>query len=95
VSPVETRGSMVTRNEVMIVSGQFAAFVIIALIFNIWGEHDGVWRYMLLVAVLPAFALFFGLLKMPESPRWLSQRLLLESPVPVVAVKLREGQGDA
>ena len=27
VSPVETRGSMVTRNEVMIVSGQFAAFV--------------------------------------------------------------------
>ena len=92
---MKTRGSMVTRNEVMIVSGQFAAFVIIALIFNIWGEHDGVWSYMLLVAVLPAFALFFGLLKMPESPRWLSQRLLLESPVPVVAVKLREGQGDA
>jgi major inositol transporter-like SP family MFS transporter len=72
VSPVETRGSMVTRNEVMIVSGQFAAFVINALIFNIWGEHDGVWRYMLLVAVLPAFALFFGMLRMPESPRWLT-----------------------
>jgi major inositol transporter-like SP family MFS transporter len=71
VSPVETRGSMVTRNEVMIVSGQFAAFVINAIIFNVWGEHDGVWRYMLLVAVLPAFALFFGMLKMPESPRWL------------------------
>ena len=53
VSPVERRGSMVTRNEVMIVSGQFAAFVINAIIFNIWGEHDGVWRYMLLVAVLP------------------------------------------
>jgi sugar porter (SP) family MFS transporter len=61
----------VTRNEVMIVSGQFAAFVINALIFNIWGEHDSVWRYMLLVAVLPAFALFFGMLRMPESPRWL------------------------
>jgi major inositol transporter-like SP family MFS transporter len=74
VSPVETRGSMVTRNEVMIVSGQFAAFVINALIFNIWGEHDGVWRYMLLVAVLPAFALFFGMLKMPESPRWLTSQ---------------------
>jgi len=74
VSPVETRGSMVTRNEVMIVSGQFAAFVINAIIFNIWGEHDGVWRWMLLVAVLPAFALFFGMLKMPESPRWLTSQ---------------------
>ncbi|MFJ8532195.1 sugar porter family MFS transporter [Streptomyces sp. NPDC093591] len=71
VSPAERRGSLVTRNEVMIVSGQFAAFVINALIFNIWGEHDGVWRYMLVVAVLPAFALFFGMLRMPESPRWL------------------------
>jgi MFS family permease len=26
---------------------------------------------MLLVAVLPAFVLFFGMLRMPESPRWL------------------------
>ncbi|MGB7364088.1 MAG: sugar porter family MFS transporter [Rhodococcus sp. (in: high G+C Gram-positive bacteria)] len=71
VAPFERRGSLVTRNEVMIVSGQFAAFVINALIFNIWGDHDAVWRYMLLVAVLPAFALFIGMLMMPESPRWL------------------------
>ena len=71
VSPFERRGSLVTRNEVMIVSGQFAAFVINAIIFNIWGENDVVWRWMLLVAVLPAFALFFGMLRMPESPRWL------------------------
>ena len=74
VSPVERRGSLVTRNEVMIVSGQFAAFVINAIIFNIWGEHDGVWRCMLVVAVLPAFALFFGMLRMPESPRWLASQ---------------------
>jgi MFS transporter, SP family, major inositol transporter len=74
VSPVERRGSLVTRNEVMIVSGQFAAFVINALIFNIWGEHDAVWRYMLVVAVLPAIALFIGMLRMPESPRWLTSQ---------------------
>ncbi len=72
VSPYERRGSLVTRNEVMIVSGQFAAFVINAAIFNIWGESDAVWRYMLAVAVLPAIALLFGMLRMPESPRWLS-----------------------
>src|SRR5918999_2258538 len=74
VSPYERRGSLVTRNEVMIVSGQFAAFVINAIIFNIWGEHDSVWRWMLLVAVLPAIALFIGMLRMPESPRWLSSQ---------------------
>lgn len=71
LSPFEKRGSLVTRNEVMIVSGQFAAFVINAIIFNLWGEHDGVWRYMLAVAVLPAIALLIGILFLPESPRWL------------------------
>lgn len=74
VAPYEKRGSMVTRNEVMIVSGQFAAFVINALIFQVWGDNNSVWRFMLLVAVFPAFVLFFGMLRMPESPRWLSSQ---------------------
>ncbi len=74
VAPVERRGSLVTRNEVMIISGQFAAFIINAIIMTIWGEHDSVWRYMLVVAVLPAFALLIGMLRMPESPRWLSAK---------------------
>jgi sugar porter (SP) family MFS transporter len=71
ISPYERRGSLVTRNEFMIVFGQFLAFAINAIIYNIWGDNDVVWRYMLLVAVLPAFVLFFGMLRMPESPRWL------------------------
>jgi sugar porter (SP) family MFS transporter len=71
ISPTERRGSVVSRNEVMIVVGQFAAFVINAVIFNIWGEHENVWRFMLLVAVIPAIFLFAGMLRMPESPRWL------------------------
>ena len=71
LAPFERRGSLVTRNEVMIVVGQFAAFVINAIIFNVWGEHPGVWRYMLAVAVLPAIALLIGMLFLPESPRWL------------------------
>src|SRR5215210_5847487 len=71
IAPTEIRGSLVTRNELMIVSGQFAAFVINAIIFNIWGEQESVWRFMLLVAALPAIALFIGMLRMPESPRWL------------------------
>ena len=71
VAPTERRGAIVTRNELMIVIGQFSAFVINAIIGNIWGEHDGVWRYMLAIAALPAVALFVGMLRMPESPRWL------------------------
>ncbi|WP_252189770.1 MULTISPECIES: sugar porter family MFS transporter [unclassified Rhodococcus (in: high G+C Gram-positive bacteria)] len=71
MSPADRRGSVVSRNEVMIVVGQFAAFVINAVIFNIWGEHESVWRFMLLVAVTPAIVLFAGMLRMPESPRWL------------------------
>ncbi|MHC8609824.1 sugar porter family MFS transporter (plasmid) [Paenarthrobacter ureafaciens] len=71
VAPFEKRGSLVSRNELMIVSGQFLAFLINAIIGNLWGTNPDVWRYMLAVAVLPAFVLFFGMLRMPESPRWL------------------------
>src|SRR5215207_2754353 len=71
IAPYERRGSLVTRNEFMIVFGQFLAFAVNAIIFSIWGESNIVWRYMLFVAVLPAFVLFFGMLRMPESPRWL------------------------
>jgi MFS transporter, SP family, major inositol transporter len=71
ISPTERRGGIVGRNEVMIVAGQFAAFVVNAVIYNLWGEHDGIWRAMLVVAILPALVLFVGMLAMPESPRWL------------------------
>lgn len=71
VAPFEKRGSLVSRNELMIVTGQFLAFLINAIIGNAWGSNPDVWRYMLAVAVLPAFVLFFGMLRMPESPRWL------------------------
>jgi sugar porter (SP) family MFS transporter len=71
VAPTERRGSIVTRNELMIVIGQFSAFIINAVIGNIWGEEDGIWRIMLSIAALPAIALFIGMLRMPESPRWL------------------------
>ena len=71
LAPQERRGSLSGRNELAIVIGQFLAFLINAIIYNVAGHHDGVWRYMLAVAALPAIALFFGMLKQPESPRWL------------------------
>ncbi|NDZ94199.1 sugar porter family MFS transporter [Streptomyces sp. SID6673] len=71
LAPYEIRGSLAGRNELMIVIGQLAAFVINAIIGNVWGDHDGVWRYMLAVAALPAMCLMAGMMTVPESPRWL------------------------
>ncbi|MFI2435019.1 sugar porter family MFS transporter [Streptomyces sp. NPDC018693] len=74
ISPAERRGALVTRNELMIVSGQLLAFTFNAVIARVGGESGGVWRWMLVVATLPAVVLWFGMLVMPESPRWLASQ---------------------
>lgn len=74
LAPYEIRGSVAGRNELAIVVGQLAAFVINAIIGNTLGHLDGVWRIMFAICALPAIALFFGMLRMPESPRWLVEK---------------------
>ncbi|MCX5265969.1 sugar porter family MFS transporter [Streptomyces sp. NBC_00199] len=74
ISPAERRGALVTRNELMIVTGQLTAFTCNAVIARVGDESGGVWRWMLVVATLPAVALWFGVLVMPESPRWLASK---------------------
>lgn len=71
MSPAENRGRMVTQNELMIVTGQLCAFVLNAIMGVAFGETAHIWRYMLVLASLPAVVLWFGMLAMPESPRWL------------------------
>ncbi|MEU0070128.1 sugar porter family MFS transporter [Streptomyces sp. NPDC006332] len=75
VSPAERRGALVTRNELMIVSGQLLAFTSNAIIARVGGESGGVWRWMLVLATVPAVVLWFGMLVMPESPRWLASQI--------------------
>ncbi|WP_330347400.1 sugar porter family MFS transporter [Streptomyces sp. NBC_00582] len=74
VSPAERRGALVTRNELMVVSGQLLAFTSNAVIANVGGGSGGVWRWMLVIATVPAVVLWFGMLVMPESPRWLASQ---------------------
>ena len=74
LAPFEIRGSITGRNELAIVVGQFAAFVVNYILFATLGHIDGVWRIMFGVCALPAVALFIGMLRMPESPRWLVEK---------------------
>jgi major inositol transporter-like SP family MFS transporter len=68
----ELRGRMVNNNDLMVVSGQLAAFVFNAIIANTLGDHSNTWRYMMVLATIPAVGLWFGMLIVPESPRWLA-----------------------
>lgn len=72
VSPSARRGRIVTQNELMIVTGQLLAFIFNAYLGNAFGEAGGIWRWMLVIATLPAIALWIGMHFMPESPRWLA-----------------------
>lgn len=74
LAPYEIRGSIAGRNELAIVFGQLAAFVINAIIGTAFSEVESVWRIMFAVSALPAIALFIGMLRMPESPRWLVEK---------------------
>lgn len=70
IAPSNRRGQLVSRNELMIVTGQLISYSSNAVIGNLFpGEHA--WRWMLALAALPAAALFIGMLFVPESPRWL------------------------
>ena len=74
MAPYEIRGSISGRNELAVVGGQLAAFIVNAILGITLGHLDGVWRIMFAVCALPAIALFAGMLRMPESPRWLARQ---------------------
>src|SRR3954451_22162572 len=74
LAPFEIRGSITGRNELAIVVGQFTAFVVNYILFATLGHIPGVWRIMFGVCALPAIALFIGMMRMPESPRWLVEQ---------------------
>lgn len=70
LSPTDRRGQIVSVNELMIVTGQLIAYTSNAVMASFFpGDH--VWRWMLALATIPAVALWFGMLLVPESARWL------------------------
>jgi major inositol transporter-like SP family MFS transporter len=73
MAPASQRGRIVTMNQLMLVMGLFLAFVINAVLANVI-QDTHVWRYMLGVAVIPAAGLLFGMLALPDTPRWYASK---------------------
>lgn len=94
MAPAERRGRMVTINELMIVTGQMLAFAINALLDHV--IHDPhVWRIMLAVAIVPAVALFLGMLILPDSPRWYGFKGRMAEARKVLGLSRTPGEADA
>jgi SP family arabinose:H+ symporter-like MFS transporter len=68
IAPARIRGTLVSMNQLAIVVGILIAYLVN---WSLAGLAESGWRWMLGVAVIPALIFFFGLLGVPESPRWL------------------------
>jgi sugar porter (SP) family MFS transporter len=66
VAPAPTRGALVSLYQFAITIGILAAYIIDYALAG-----GGGWRTMLGLAVVPSLVLIFGMLAMPESPRYL------------------------
>lgn len=71
ISPRERRGSIITLNQIAIVSG-----ILLAYCTNWALAKNGVtaWRWMFGSAAIPSLGFILCLRLVPESPRWLIQR---------------------
>ncbi|HEY0387895.1 MAG TPA: sugar porter family MFS transporter [Gaiellales bacterium] len=70
LAPKRIRGGLVSFNQLMIVLGILAAYIVN---FSLTGVSDN-WRWMLGIGAIPGVALAVGMFMMPESPRWLAEK---------------------
>src|SRR3954463_15117657 len=66
IAPTDIRGAIASLNQMMIVIGILAAFIVNAILAS-----SGNWRLMLGLAAVPGLILLVGMLFMPETPRYL------------------------
>lgn len=69
ISPPEKRGSMISTYQLMITIGILAAFISDTLL-----AYIGAWRWMLGIVAVPGAIFLLGVLRLPNSPRWLLMR---------------------
>jgi sugar porter (SP) family MFS transporter len=66
LAPGKVRGMLASLNQLMIVSGILIAYIVDDILAD-----SANWRAMIAAAIIPAVILLVGMLRMPESPRWL------------------------
>ena len=74
VSPVKIRGRLVSINQVALTSGIVISYLVDYALADIQG-----WRWMFGLAAVPAAILAVGMFWLPESPRWLVSKNLIDS----------------
>lgn len=68
ISPAHLRGRNVSINQLTIVTG----ILITNLVnYNLAAKGDEAWRWMFGLGAVPSLVFLFGVLLLPESPRWL------------------------
>lgn len=86
------RGQLVTVNALLVTVGQFTAGMIDGILDQFMPETG--WRYMLGLAAVPAMIMYWGFLRLPESPRYLANKGLIEQAAKVLS-QFRESDQDA
>lgn len=80
LAPAESRGALVTLNQMAISTG-----VVVAYYVDYLFAGSGSWRWMFISAVVPAILLLVGLAYLPETPRWLASRGAFEDAAKILA----------
>lgn len=77
IAPASKRGSLVSINQLGVVSGILIIYFVNAYIAGLhdeaWNVSSG-WRWMFASGALPSIVFLIALIAVPESPRWLAKQ---------------------
>ncbi len=77
IAPASKRGSLVSINQLGVVSGILIIYFVNAYIAGLYDEAWNVssgWRWMFASGALPSIIFLLALIAVPESPRWLAKQ---------------------
>ncbi|MBF7025249.1 sugar porter family MFS transporter [Staphylococcus kloosii] len=89
MAPAKYRGQLSGINQTMIVSGMLISYIVDYFLRELPIEIG--WRLMLSIAAIPALILYLGVLKLPESPRFLIKKGKFEE-AKIVLTHIRNNQ---
>ena len=91
IAPAEHRGKLVSLNQLAITIGILGSYGV----DRAFADVNNGWRYMFLCGVIPALLLGIGMLFVPESPRWLVGRGLVDKARAVLMRAVGPSKADA